>query len=177
MSDMNSSSTSEDWRRDSSVTSGGASNDRPAVAVGAALVGVAEVLIGGGVLVDDWWVEAAGWFGVEVEVGVVCDEVDVKSLAGVEGLPSRSARALRRWAMYCFFSCGVFFFHLTESSMWRTSVWTGLFRSGVLSRSSSAGGFSSITVSKDVDFPLPAVPTRTTLIMDFLDTPRFISSS
>ena len=85
MSDMNSSSTSEDWRRDSSVTSGGALDDRPAVAVGAALVGV------GGVAMDDWWVEATGWSGVEwteVEVGVVCTEVDVKSLAGVEGLPS-----------------------------------------------------------------------------------------
>ena len=88
MSDMNSSSTSEDWRRDSSVTSGGALDDRFAVAVGAALVGVGEVLVGGGVAVDDWWVEAAGWSGVEVEVGVVCDEVDVESLAGVEGLPS-----------------------------------------------------------------------------------------
>ena len=86
MSDMNSSSTSEDWGRDSSVTSGGASDDRPAVAVGAALVGI------GGVAMDDWWVGAAGWSGVdwtEVEVGVVCDEVDVESLAGVEGLPSR----------------------------------------------------------------------------------------
>ena len=91
MSDMNSSSTSEDWRRDSSVTSGGASDDCPAVAVGAALVGVGEVLVGGGVAVDDGWVKAAGWSGVdstEVEVGVVCDEVDVESLAGVEGLPS-----------------------------------------------------------------------------------------
>ena len=47
----------------------------------------------------------------------------------------------------------------------------------MLSRSSSAGGFSSITVSKDVDFPLPVVPTRTTLVIDFLETPRFISSS
>ena len=47
----------------------------------------------------------------------------------------------------------------------------------MLSRSSSAGGFSSITVSKDVDFPLPAVPTRTSLIMDFLETPHFISPS
>ena len=92
MSDMNSSSTSEDWRSDSSVTSGGALDDCPAVAVGAALVGVAEVLVGGGVAVDDWWVEVAGWSGVdwtEVEVGVVCTEVDVESLAGVEGLPSR----------------------------------------------------------------------------------------
>ena len=84
MSDMNSSSTSEDWRRDSNVTSGGS-----AVAVGAALVGV---LVDGGVAVDDWLVEAAGWSGVdwtEVEVGVVCTEVDVESLAGVEGWPSR----------------------------------------------------------------------------------------
>ena len=94
MSDMNSSSTSEeeDWRRDSSVTSGGASDDPPAMAVGAALVGVAEVLVSGGVAVDDWWVEAAGWSGVdwtEVELGVVCDEVDVESLAGVEALSSR----------------------------------------------------------------------------------------
>ena len=86
MSDMNSSSTSEDWRRDSSVTSGGALDDRPAVAVGAALVGVGEVLVGGGVAVDDWW---SGVDSTEVEVGVVCDEVDVESLAGVEGLPSR----------------------------------------------------------------------------------------
>ena len=92
MSDMNSSSTSEDWRRDSSVTSGGVSDDRPAVAIGAALVGMGEVLVGGGVAVDDWRVEAAGRSGVdwtEVEVGVVCDEVDVESLAAVEGLPSR----------------------------------------------------------------------------------------
>ena len=77
MSDMNSSSTSEDWRRDSSVTSGGASDDRLTVAVGAALVGMGEVLVGGGVAVDDWWVEATGWSSVdstEVEVGVVCDE-------------------------------------------------------------------------------------------------------
>ena len=87
MSDMNSSSTSEDWRRDSSVTSGGAPDDCPAVAVGAVLVGV-----GGGAALDDWWVEAAGWSGVdwaEDEVKVVCDEVDVESLAGVEGLPNR----------------------------------------------------------------------------------------
>ena len=84
MSDMNSSSTSEDWRRDSSVTSGGASDDRPTAAVGAALVG--------GAALDDWWVEAAGWSGVvwtEDEVKVVCAEVDVESLAGVEGLPNR----------------------------------------------------------------------------------------
>ena len=90
MRDMNSLSISEDWRRDSSVTSGGASDDRPAVAVGAALAGVA--LVSGGMAVDDLWVEAAGWSGVdwtEVEVGVVCAEVDVESLAGVEGLPSR----------------------------------------------------------------------------------------
>ena len=42
--------------------------------------------------VDDWWVEAVGWSGVgwtEVEVGVVCAEVDVESLAGVEDLASR----------------------------------------------------------------------------------------
>ena len=89
MSDMNSSSTSEDWRRDSSVTSGGAPDDRLAVSVGVALVGVGEVLVGGGVAVDVWWVEAGGWSGGEVEVGVVCDEVDVESLAVVEGLPSR----------------------------------------------------------------------------------------
>ena len=92
MSDMNSSSTSEDWRRDSSVTSVGALDDRPAVAVGAVLVGVGEVLVGGGVAVDDWWVEAEGWSGVdwaEVEVGVVCTEVNAESLAGVERLPSR----------------------------------------------------------------------------------------
>ena len=91
MSDMNSSSTSEDWSRDSSVTSGGASDHCPAVAVGAALVGVWEVLVGGDMAVDDWWVEAAGWSGVdwtEVEVGVVGAEVDVESLAGVERLPS-----------------------------------------------------------------------------------------
>ena len=48
-----------------------------------------EVLVGGGVAVDVWWVEAGGWSGGEVEVGVVCDEVDVESLAVVEGLPSR----------------------------------------------------------------------------------------
>lgn len=92
MSDMNSSSTSEDWRRDSSVTSGGPPDDCPAVAIGAVLVGVEDGLVGGGVAVDDWGVEGAGWSGVdwtEVEVGVVCAEVDVESLAGVEGLPSR----------------------------------------------------------------------------------------
>ena len=83
MSDMNSSSISEDWRRDSSVTSG------CAVVVGAALVEVTEV---GGVVLDDSWVEAAGLSGVdwtEVEVEVVCTEVDVESLAGVENLRSR----------------------------------------------------------------------------------------
>ena len=86
MSDMNSSSTSKDWSRDSTVTFWGASDDCPGVSVG---VGVAEVLIGCGM---DWWVEGADWSGVdwtEVEGGVVCAEVDVESLAGVEGLPSR----------------------------------------------------------------------------------------
>ena len=73
MSDINSSSTSEDWRRDSIVTSGGAPGDRPAVV---ALVGMAEVLfgIGGGVAVDGWWVGDSGWTGVdwtEVEVAGV----------------------------------------------------------------------------------------------------------
>ena len=43
----------------------------------------------------------------------------------------------------------------------------------MLSRSSSFGGYSSITVSKDVDFPLPAVPTRTTLVMDFFGDSSF----
>ena len=47
MSDINSSSTSEDWSRDSIVTSGGAPG----------AVGMAEVLIGGGV--------AAGGLGVQ----------------------------------------------------------------------------------------------------------------
>ena len=177
MSDINSSSTSEDWSRDSIVTSGGAPGDRPAVDVAAALVGMAEVLIGGGVA---WWVGGSGWTGVdwtEVEVAGVCGEADDESLAGAGGWASRCARALRRLAMYRFFCSGVFLIHLTWSSMWTTSVWTGLFRSGVLSRSFSAGGCSSITVSKNVDFPLPATPTVSTLVMTRLETPRFISSS
>ena len=41
MSDMNSSSTSDDWSRDSIVTSGAALDDLSSVAVVAALVGVA----------------------------------------------------------------------------------------------------------------------------------------
>ena len=64
MSDINSSSTSEDWSRDSIVTSGGAPG----------AVGMAEVLIGGGVAVDGWWVGGSGWTGVdwtEVEVAGV----------------------------------------------------------------------------------------------------------
>ena len=73
ISDMNSSSTSEDWSRDSIVTSEGAPGDRPAVDVAAVLVGI-EVLIGGGVAVDGWWVEGSGWTDVdwtEVEVAGV----------------------------------------------------------------------------------------------------------
>ena len=62
MSDMNSSSTSDDCSRYSSVPSEGAPDDRPAVAVAAALVGVAEVIVGCGTA-DDWWVEAVGWSG------------------------------------------------------------------------------------------------------------------
>ena len=53
MSDINSSSTSEDWSRDSILTSGGAPGDRHAVDVAAALVGMAG---GGGMAVDGWWV-------------------------------------------------------------------------------------------------------------------------
>ena len=46
MSDMNSSSTSDDCSRDSSVSSEGAPDDRRAMAVVTALVGVAEVFVG-----------------------------------------------------------------------------------------------------------------------------------
>ena len=157
---MNSSSSSEDWSRDSSVTSW------PALDDGSSLAAVAGVPVGG-VAEDEWWVEATGWTGVDwtvVGVAGVGVAVDTVSLAAVDVLPSRRARALRRPATCCLTSSGLFLIHLKWLSMLMTSVWTGLFRSGVLSRSSSAGGFSSITVSSDVDFPLPAIP------IDFLGT-------
>ena len=169
---MNSSSSSEDWSKDSSVTSW------PALDDGSSLAAVAEVPVGG-VAEDEWWVEATGWTGVDwtvVGVAGVGVAVDALSLAAAVVLPSRRARALRRPAMCCLTSSGLFLIHLRWLSMLMTSVWTGLFRSGVLSRSSSAGGFSSITVSSDVDFPLPAIPTRTTLVMILFEEPRFISS-
>ena len=62
MSDTNSSSTSDDCSRYSSVPSEGALDDCPALAVAAALVEVSEVFVGC-VAVDDWWVEAVGWSG------------------------------------------------------------------------------------------------------------------
>ena len=225
---MNSSSSSEDWSRDSSVTSW------PALDDGSSLAAVAGMPVGG-VAEDEWWVEATGWTGVDwtvvgvagvgvavdavslavagvgvevdavslavagmgVEVGAVSlavagvgvevdavslavagvgVAVDTLSLAEADVLPSRRARALRSSATCCLTSSGLFLIHLRWLSMLMTSVWTGLFRSGVLSRSSSAGGFSSITVSNDVDFPLPAIPTRTTLVMILFEEPRFISS-
>ena len=119
MSDMNSSSTSDDWSRDSIVASWAALDDRSAVAVVAALVGVAEVLVGR-VAVGDWWVEASGWSGVDwTGVGVAggCEDDDTTSLAVADDWPSRCARALRRLAMYRFFSSGVFFTHFTFFSM------------------------------------------------------------
>ena len=225
---MNSSSSSEDWSRDSSVISW------PALDDGSSLAAVAGVPVGC-VAEDDWWVEATGWTGVDwtvvgvagvgvavdavslaaADVGVAVDAislavavvgvevdavslavagvgvavdavslavagmgvaVDAVSLAAADVLPSRRARTLRSLATCCLTSSGLFLIHLRWLSMLMTSVWTGLFRSGVLSRSSSAGGFSSITVSNDVDFPLPAIPTRTTLVMILLEEPRFISS-
>ena len=172
MRDMNSSSSSEDCSRDSSITSG------PALDNGSSLAAVVGVLVGG-VTEDEWWVEAAGWTGVDwTEVGVagVGVDMDTVSLAAADVLPSRRARALSRPATCCLTCCGLFLIHLRWLSMLITSVWMGLFRSGVLSRSSSAGGFSSITVSNDVDFPLPAIPTRTTLVMILFEEPRFISS-
>ena len=81
---------------------------------------------------DDWWVEAAGWTredwtgmdwtgvdwtgvdwtGVDwTEGGVAGVGVDASSISA-DGWPSRCARALRRLAMYRFFSSGVFFTHL-----------------------------------------------------------------
>ena len=44
---------------------GGWASDRPAMDVAAALVGMEEVLIGGGVAVDGWWVGGSGWTGVD----------------------------------------------------------------------------------------------------------------
>ena len=128
----------------------------------------------------DWTVVGVAGVGVAVDtvslaVAGVGVAVDALSLAAVV-LPSRRARALRRPATCCLTSSGLFLIHLRWLSMLMTSVWTGLFRSGVLSRSSSAGGFSSITVSSDVDFPLPAIPTRTTLVMILFEELRFISS-
>ena len=41
----------------------------------------------------------------------------------------------------------------------------------MVSRSSSSGGFLSIT--KDIDFPLPVVPTRNTLVMFFFGETSF----
>ena len=74
---------------------------------------------------DDWWVEASGWTGMDwtgvdwtgvdwtgvdwTEGGVAGVGVDAVSS---HGWSSRCARALRRLAMYRFFSSGVFFTHL-----------------------------------------------------------------
>ena len=131
-----------------------------------------------GVAEDEWWV-ATGWTVVDrtvIGVAGVGVAVDAVSLAVADVLPSRRARALRRPATCCLTSSGLFLIHLRWLLMLITSVCTGLFRSGVLSRSSSAGGFSSITVSNDVDFPLPAIPTRTTSVIILFEEPRFISS-
>ena len=75
--------------------------------------------------------------------------------------PSRWARCRRRLAMYFFFSSGFLFFQWTLSWTKTTSVLTGLVRSVCWS---SASGSSSITVCRDVDFPLPAIPTITSLV-------------
>ena len=55
---MNSSSSSEDWSRDSSVTSWAALDD------GSSLAAVAGVPVGC-VAEDVWWEEATGWTGVD----------------------------------------------------------------------------------------------------------------
>ena len=96
--DINSSSSSEDWSKDSSVTSW------PALDDGSSLVAVAEVPVGG-VAEDEWWVEAIGWTGVDWTVvgvaGVVGVAVDALSLTAADVLPSRRARALRSLATCC----------------------------------------------------------------------------
>ena len=56
--DMNSSSSSEDWSRDSSVTSW------PALDDGSSLAAVVGMPVGGAAK-DVWWVEATGWTGLD----------------------------------------------------------------------------------------------------------------
>ena len=83
MRDMYSWSTSDDWSRESSVAAGAALHGRSSLAVVAALVGVAEVLVGR-VAMEDWSVEDAGWTGGDwTEVGVAGVGVD----ADAEWLP------------------------------------------------------------------------------------------
>ena len=89
MRDMNSSSTSDDSSKDSSITSGGALDDCPLVAIVVALVGAAEVFVGC-VAVGDWWVKAVGWAGGEWSVmGVAGFGVD-------EGTESLADLSLKR---------------------------------------------------------------------------------
>ena len=178
MWEMYSWSSSDDCSRDSSVTSAGAALDYlSGMAVGVLVVGV-PVVFTGCVAVDDCWSEDEGWaeLGWDGEDGAGVG-MDAGSWLVGEAWPSRRARARRRPAMYFFFSSGLLFFQWTLSWTMTTSVWTGLVRSGVLVRWSSASGSSSITVCRDVDFPLPAIPTITSLVRRRLVTPRFISSS
>ena len=172
MREMYSWSSSDDCSRDSSVTSAGAAlDDLSGTAVDVFVVGL-PVVFTGCVAVDDCWAEDEGWAG-EDGAGV---GRDAGSWLVREAWPSRWARSRRRLAMYFFFSSGFLFFQWTLSWTTTTSVWTGLVRSGVLVRWSSASGSSPITVCRDVDFPLPAIPTITSLVSFRLVTPRFISS-
>ena len=177
MRETNSSSTSDDSSRDSTDTSGaiqtGISDDCSSLVPVAVLKGVAETLASFVAAGEDLWGEAVGCAALE-ELGFSLTTVG----CWLAGWPSFWARALRMQAMYLFFSSGVFFLHLTFFlSTKTTSVWTGLFRSGVVSHSSSASGSSSVSVSRDVDFPLPAVPTIVTFVMSRSVIPCFISSS
>ncbi|CAI8040246.1 hypothetical protein GBAR_LOCUS22433, partial [Geodia barretti] len=95
MRDMNSSSTSDDSSRDSTVTSGAVSDDWSPLAVAAALV--SSVAAG-----EDFWGEAAD----SAALGELC--FSLTTVGGwVAGWPSFWARALRMRAMYCFFSSAV----------------------------------------------------------------------
>ena len=70
MRDLNSSSTSDNSSRDSCIPSGGALGKGLSDTVVAALVGVAEVVVGC-VVGEDWWLEDVGWsVGDWSEVGV-----------------------------------------------------------------------------------------------------------
>ena len=126
--EMNSSSSSQDWSSDSIVTSGPALDDCSSLAA-VAVVPVA------GVAEDEWWVEVAGWTGVDwtvvgvsgvgvagVGVAGVGVAVDAVSLAVADVLPSRRARALRRPATCCLTSSGLFLIHLRWLLMLMTSV-------------------------------------------------------